>query len=76
MMARPIQAYRIILLAVRTFSGSPPEVKNKKPAIIIIIGTMAIATQKIKLIIFSIHSGNVPQAKGLIKKDKFFLAIF
>jgi len=66
-MTRPITAQRIILLAVRIFSGSPPEVKNKKPAIIIIIGTMAIATQKIKLMIFSIHSGIVLQAKGLIK---------
>jgi hypothetical protein len=51
-MARPITAQKIILLAVLTFSGSPPDVINKKPAIIIIIGKMAIPIQRIKLVIF------------------------
>ena len=66
-MARPIIAQKIILLAVRTFSGSPPDIKNKKPAIIIIIGKIAVPIQRIKLMIFSIHSENVAQAKGLIR---------
>jgi hypothetical protein len=62
--AKPIIAQRIILLAVRIFSGSPPEVKNKNPAIIIIIGKMAAAIQKMKLMRSSINSSKLLAFRG------------
>jgi len=64
-MVKPTIVHKIIDFPSRTFSGLPPDVRKKKPATIIIIGTITMAAPKIKSISFSINSWKSHVFRGL-----------